>query len=81
MDWIQVDHNPLSGCQELDWIIQHIKGKGCHVTILKLTFTKNVYNIWGYRNDINFGNAIQTKHIEGKIIDTIMYIEVGPIGN
>jgi hypothetical protein len=73
LEWIQVDHNPLGWRQELDWIIQRTKGKGGHAKILKLAFTESVYHIWRYRNDISFGNAVQNKHIEGKIIDTIVY--------
>jgi hypothetical protein len=73
LDWIQIDHNPLGWRQEMDWIIQRTKGKGGHAKILKLAFTESAYEIWRYRNDISFGNAVQKKHIEEKIIDTIVY--------
>jgi hypothetical protein len=49
MDWIQVDHNPLGWCQELDWIMQNTRGKGCYAKILKLAFSESVYDIWRYR--------------------------------
>ncbi|KAK2421853.1 hypothetical protein QL285_032436 [Trifolium repens] len=73
LDWIQVDHNPVGWRQELDWILQYSKGKGCRAKVLKLAFTESVYEIWRYRNDISFGNNVQNKHIEGDIIDTIVY--------
>jgi hypothetical protein len=52
----------------MDLIIQRTKGKGDHANILKLAFTESVYEIWRYRNDISFGNVVQKKHIEEKII-------------
>ncbi|MCI04098.1 hypothetical protein A2U01_0025141 [Trifolium medium] len=73
LEWIQVDHNPLGCRHEMEWIIQQTKGKGGRAKILKLAFTESVYEIWRYRNDVSFGNAVQNQHTDGKIIDTIVY--------
>ncbi|GAU49943.1 hypothetical protein TSUD_408380 [Trifolium subterraneum] len=73
LEWIQVGHNPLGWSHEMEWIIQRTKGKGGRAKILKLAFTECVYDIWRYRNAISFGNVVQNKHIEGKIIDTTVY--------
>ncbi|GAU23387.1 hypothetical protein TSUD_334350 [Trifolium subterraneum] len=45
LEWIQIDHNHLGRCQEVEWIIQQSKDKGGRAKILKLAFTESVYEI------------------------------------
>ncbi|XP_045822376.1 uncharacterized protein LOC123915284 [Trifolium pratense] len=73
LEWIQIAHYPLGWCQEVEWIMKQTKGKGDRAKILKLAFTECVYEVWRYRNDISFGNAVQNNHTDEKIIDTIVY--------
>lgn len=73
MNWIQVDHTPFPWSQEVEWVIQHTKGKGTRGKMLKLAFTECVYEIWKLRNDTTFGKDVQNKHIGRKIIDNLAY--------
>lgn len=71
--WMQNQHVAVSWIQEIDWIIQNMKGKGSRATILKLAVTKSVYEIWRHRNDKCFENDVHTQKVEEKIIDNIVY--------
>lgn len=61
MDWLQVTHDRRGWQKELNWLIQQCKGKGWRASLLKLVITQTTYGIWEYRNDICFGNNVNTK--------------------
>ncbi|XP_058771340.1 uncharacterized protein LOC131644745 [Vicia villosa] len=75
LKWLEVNHQPTQWQEELNWIIQHTKGKGFYSSIMKIAIAETVYGIWMHRNKRIFGtNASEdTTKVVHKIIDTIVY--------
>ena len=54
MNWIGFNHTPAMWDEELKWIVQNTKGKGCKRSLLKMAVAETTYMIWCVRNRIIF---------------------------
>lgn len=72
LKWLQITHTPGAWDSELQWILQHGRGKGWRARLLKLAFAETIYEVWRYRNDTCFGASVSSIHIGPKIIETIV---------
>ncbi|KAL5124246.1 putative ribonuclease H protein [Glycine soja] len=52
--WIGYVHTPTMWDDELGWIVENTKGKGCKRSLMKLAVAKTVYRVWFVRNRIIF---------------------------
>ncbi|XP_058742682.1 uncharacterized protein LOC131615223 [Vicia villosa] len=75
LNWLEVNHKSTQWQEELNWIIQHTKGKGLCASILKIAIAETVYGIWMYRNERIFGSYTNedTTKVVHNIIDAIVY--------
>ncbi|CAK8569331.1 unnamed protein product [Lathyrus sativus] len=71
--WLNIYHEPQPWDAELAWITNITKGKGWKVDVLKTLVAETIYNIWGYRNSITFGNIVDNTIMDTKIIDNVIY--------
>ncbi|XP_058725618.1 uncharacterized protein LOC131596900 [Vicia villosa] len=72
LTWLEIVHTPGSWLEKLHWVINFNSRKGWRASILKLAFTKTVYGIWAYRNDVIFQHNTN-RNIYDSIIDCIVY--------
>lgn len=54
LNWIGFNHTPAMWDEELKWIVQNTKGKGCKRSLLKMAVAETTYMIWCVRNWIIF---------------------------
>ena len=54
LNWIGFNHTPAMWDEELKWIVQNTKGKGCKRSLLKMAVAETTYMIWCVRNRIIF---------------------------
>ncbi|KAL5138416.1 hypothetical protein HKD37_10G028591 [Glycine soja] len=52
--WIGYVHTPTMWDDELGWIVENTKGKGCKRILMKLAVAETVYRVWFVRNRIIF---------------------------
>ncbi|KAL5145917.1 hypothetical protein HKD37_06G015850 [Glycine soja] len=52
--WIGYVHTPTMWDDELGWIVENTKGKGCKRSLMKLVVAETVYRVWFVRNRIIF---------------------------
>ncbi|XP_058777120.1 uncharacterized protein LOC131651476 [Vicia villosa] len=72
LDWLQIQHEPLSWDAELAWITQICKRRKWRGRILVCAVAETIYAIWRLRNDTVFGHDVKNS-IGREIIDTIVY--------
>lgn len=56
--WIQIRHIPRKWHNEMNWILQHTRGKSAKATVLKMTITETIYEVWNIRNTNSFGQDV-----------------------
>lgn len=71
--WLQIDHSPSIWSDEIKWIIDKSKGKGCKASFLRCAFTETIYEIQNYIITNYFGKDTSKSSIKPKIIDIIVY--------
>ncbi|CAK8568890.1 unnamed protein product [Lathyrus sativus] len=71
--WAQINHTPGNWHSKLKWLIQHTKGKGVRVAVIKMAISKTIYEIWQARNKSIFGKKPEITIIGRKVIDTLVY--------
>lgn len=59
--------------EELIWLIGNTKYKEWKAAIMKMAVAEVVYSTWHYRNNLSFGQIVDNKNIERKIIENIVY--------
>ncbi|CAK8574064.1 unnamed protein product [Lathyrus sativus] len=71
--WAQINHTPGNWHSEMKWLIQHTKGKGVRVAVIKMAISETIYEIWQARNNSIFGEKPEITIIGRKVIETLVY--------
>ncbi|CAK8535269.1 unnamed protein product [Lathyrus sativus] len=66
-----VQHTPFDWHEELNWLITKCKGKGWRKCLLCSSISVTIYEVWKYRNNVVFGNTVNTIEIRDLVIYTL----------
>ncbi|CAK8539848.1 unnamed protein product [Lathyrus sativus] len=64
-------HCPCEWREELEWLITQCKGKGWRKCIMRSSVAKTIYEVWKYRNNVVYGNPVNTLEIRDLVISTL----------
>ncbi|CAK8574630.1 unnamed protein product [Lathyrus sativus] len=62
---------PCAWREELEWLINHCKGKGWRKCILRSALAETIHEVWRYRNNAVFGNTVNILEIRDLVIYTL----------
>ncbi|CAK8539640.1 unnamed protein product [Lathyrus sativus] len=71
LGWMGIQHTPCDWQEELNWIITQCKGKGWRKCLLRSSIAETIYKVWKYRNNVVFGNTMNTIEIRDVVIFTL----------
>ncbi|XP_058732853.1 uncharacterized protein LOC131604429 [Vicia villosa] len=73
LQWIQVDHQPLSWDNEVLWLRNYYKGKGKRVWVMRIAIAETIYHCWNWRNAMCFDGNFDSNNIVNNIIEAIIH--------
>ncbi|XP_058747226.1 uncharacterized protein LOC131620243 [Vicia villosa] len=73
LNWLHIQHDPDCWEHEVLCLLVHYRGKGWRADLTCMALAETVYAVWRFRNDKCFGHIVQSKDIEGDIINGIVY--------